>query len=352
MSILGSLVGAVGSVLGGALGGNTSTKTSEKTRTKTRSHTRSRSNLSMMVRDAKRNGFNPLTILRAGGLGAYSQTSSRGVTTSKSKGRNVQSSSGPLGAGIAGAAVSVGNALTDTFTPQAATAADAWAGQPTEFVPTPEQDYANVMRQLAGSNWEGASLGGVPQLPASNEYLQKTPALANNKDSKDEVGPDGLLANQIKPKYEAAEWRQFLPKNMVDKYGLTVPTNDLINLEAGEGVFGDDLGAAPAAGYNLYKMGMHNKFAINRMIAQESAEGAQDYWSRLSGAADVLKNAAHKSDFASQVRANNPWAPDVNDDMTEMQVSTDRAKVIFGDPALMDYSGRRQFMELQTGTSW
>lgn len=255
MSLLGSLVGAVGSLIGGAMGGDTSTKTKERTKSRTKSVTRSRSNLGMMVRDAKRYGFNPLTILRAGGLGAYSQTASRGVTTSKSKGKNVQQSSGPMGAAIAGAAQSVGNALTDTFTPQAATAADAWAGQPPEYSPTPQDDFNNVMSQLAGSNWAGGgtpSVGGLPMLPASSETTVRVPALTNNKAVKD------ALENSYPPdEIEAAKIQRTLPKSWSDA-GVEVPRENMFNIEGAEGWAGDDVGTLPMVVYNWGKLAAHN----------------------------------------------------------------------------------------------
>lgn len=97
-------------------GGETKGRTKEKTKTKTRQQasTNTRSHLGVMVKQAEKYGFNPLTVLSAGGLGAFSESTTEGKTKTKSKmkGKNVQSSNAGIGPAIAAAVPAIGNALS------------------------------------------------------------------------------------------------------------------------------------------------------------------------------------------------------------------------------------------------
>lgn len=182
--MLGALIGAAGSLLGGLLGGNTSQRTREKSKSKTRSASVStnRAHLGQLVRAAERNGFNPLTVLRSGGLSAYSTTQNSGYSISKgtSRGRNNTSSSAPLGAAIAGAAQSIGGAMGDIGpSRESASAADAWAGlrYPNDPVTAKSQEYDLVQAQLRDASPGAVTAeGGNIRLPASSTY-KSTPAL-------------------------------------------------------------------------------------------------------------------------------------------------------------------------------
>lgn len=261
--MLGEIIGAVGSIIGGAMGGDTSTKTREKTRTKTRSKTVTRSNLGLMVRQAKKYGFNPLTVLRAGGLGAYGQTQSSGVTKSNSKGKNKTSSSGPLGAAIAGAATSIGNALTSTTTPQAESASLAWNDAGVGAGPSVADDFRNVMNQLAGSNWESGgapSVGGLPELPASNETYVKKPSMLLRKDYKETPWVESWPADEK----EAVKNQRTLPPWMAAE-GVEIPRDRLFNIDGATGWAGDDLGQLPMV---LYNYGAIAKYNAEKYLSQ------------------------------------------------------------------------------------
>lgn len=185
--MLGAIIGGLASIVGGAMGGDTTTSTREKTRSRTRqqAQTVTKANLGQLVRQAEKHGFNPATILSAGGLGAFSKSSTSGNTWSNSmtRGKNVSSSGGPLGAGIAAAGQSIGNAfsLGSANTPDGVGAAGtAWqdygvAGTDPIAAKSVETDLINAqLNSNPGVNATSAD-GGNPMLPGSSTWWQATP---------------------------------------------------------------------------------------------------------------------------------------------------------------------------------
>lgn len=173
---IGPIITGVGSIIGGLMGGEEKTNTRSKQRTKSHSSSTSNSrttgHLGQMVRAAERNGFNPLTLLRAGGLASYSSTSTssfgKSLTNSKGKNSGSSSSTAPLAAGIAGAAAAIGGAVSEG-SQQAAGAANAWqAGQPVGA----QSEYD--MLQGALNNVQPGAVGTQPRVPVSQ--VEKTTA--------------------------------------------------------------------------------------------------------------------------------------------------------------------------------
>lgn len=178
--MLGSLIGGVGSLIGGLIGGNSSEKGKSKSRTKTNSTSRTQNKLRLgaLVRTAERNGFNPLTLLRSGGLAAFTDSTTKGSSTSfsKTKSKGSSSSSAPLGAGIAGAANIFGGAVDSGPSQESASARDAWSGLrvPDAGVnPAAEMNLINA--QLRGVDY--GTLGTQPR-HAVQSSVSKTPELA------------------------------------------------------------------------------------------------------------------------------------------------------------------------------
>lgn len=179
--MLGAVIGAVGSIAGGLLG---SKPTRQKNRSKsttsgtTVSKTKTRAHLGQMVAAAERHGFNPLTVLRAGGLAAYSAT--KGTTTASSqsftKGKGTATNPAPLGAGIAAAANSIGGAMDQGPSQASQAASDAWKGL---------REPSLVDQQLAHAS---------SPVPVSRTFTQKTPQLTGT------AGADG---KSMTPTYEA-----------------------------------------------------------------------------------------------------------------------------------------------------
>lgn len=365
--MLGSLLGGIGSIVGGLLGGSSSSNTKVREKTRSRTHnisaTRTRSNLGQMVRQAEKYGFNPLTVLRAGGLGAYASSATEGKawTKSSTRGKNAtsSSSSAPLAAGVAGAINSVGNALNQSATDPAMTAAEAFNATPTGAA-APSNDFALVMGQLAGSNWnQGQSTFNPTYLPSSNNASVDVPALTGipiptSRDGSsykgyseviydkngDPIMPDDGKIGVVQPEVKGAEWTQFLPEDLVKNYNLKLPTKSLFSLEAGENVVGDDQAALPFAAYNAWQ------------IARENAHAA------LPMARDALAFGAKANPFLEGAnRVVNEWDPPAFQDAADpagaiMEMSTDRQKVLFGDPALMSPTAYRQMMEQMTRSSY
>lgn len=200
--MLGAIIGALGSIAGGLIGGSSSGKSREKTKSKTKSTstTRTRSHLGQMVKAAERNGFNPLTVLRSGGLSAYATSQNTGYSISRgvSRGRNSQSTSAPLGSAIAGAAQSIGAAVGDIGSSTAQGASDAWAGLrtvTTDPVVAKAQEYDLVQQQLKSGPGPGTTTedGGNPYLPGSSTWWQNTPPL----------GYDAKKVSGLLPTFEA-----------------------------------------------------------------------------------------------------------------------------------------------------
>lgn len=236
--MLGALIGAAGSVLGGLLGGDSSTRTKEKTRAKSQSAsvTTTRARLGQLVKEAEKHGFNPLTVLNAGGLGAFSQsgTVSESKTQSKSKGRNASSSSAPLGAAIAGAAQSIGGAVQQSA--QADQSAqnqyDAWNGLRTPS-DSKAAEYDLINAQLPGY----AATGEVPRYPASTTYEAKTPALSSAG------GADG---GSMKPTYEKPTVTNPYPASWGIKVAPNSPDGEMYETRYGDFI-GGALGLIPFA---------------------------------------------------------------------------------------------------------
>lgn len=185
--MLGAILGGLASIVGGAMGGDTTTSTREKTRSRTRqkAQTVTKSNLGQLVRQAEKHGFNPATILSAGGLGAFSKSSTSGNTWSNSmtRGKNVSSSGGPLGAGIAAAGQSIGNAfsLGSANTPDgvgaAGTAWQDYGAHGTDPIAAKAVETDLINAQLSASPGVNATSvdGGNPMLPGSSTWWQATP---------------------------------------------------------------------------------------------------------------------------------------------------------------------------------
>lgn len=175
--MLGPLIGAVGSVVGGLIGSQPSRQRSRSRSTSTggsTSRSTNRAHLGELVRQAEKHGFNPLTLLRAGGLSAYSTTKTTGTSWGKSftKGKGSATSPAPLGAGIAQAAQTIGGAIAEGPSAQSGAARDAWqAGNGAAA----EMDLVN--RQLA--DVRPGTIGGQPQHRSSQVYSKDKPALAS-----------------------------------------------------------------------------------------------------------------------------------------------------------------------------
>lgn len=368
--MLDKIIGAVGSIVAGAMAGDSSTRMKEKTRGKTKSTSTTTSNLGQMVRQAKRYGFNPLTVLRAGGLGAYASTSSKTKSSSTSRGRNVTSSNAPLAAGIASAAQQIGSGIADAFTPQAATARDAWSDTSAGGygISDPANDYRLVQAQLAGSNWSQG--GAVINTPASNERSY-SPALQDKGKFYDEkdldpylprpetyvpgVTPDsydlsGIIPN-LKPEYKGTEWVSPLSRNMA-KNGYKVDANNLFSLEAAENVTGDDSPLNTLLGYvNTFNIVDQNKVQINKDVYDKTA----DVLSRIPGSAQKAGETLDSLNPYGQatrdaIKAGNPWQFGPGDDIPIVTMESQRHKQLFGDPALMSPTQYRQMMEELKGS--
>lgn len=249
--MLGALIGATGSILGGLLGGETSQRTREKTKSKsrTRSTSTSDANLGRLVRDAERNGFNPLTVLRSGGLSAYSTVNNSGysVTKSNSRGKNNSSSSAPLGAGIAGAFQTIGGAMADSGpSPESGAAADAWQGlrYANDPVAAKSQEFDLVQAQLRDARVGAVSEdGGNPTVPASSTYYTRTPAL------KMSGGSDG---GSMQPTFEAPTVTNPWPTRSGIKVNPNVPDVSAFEERYGESEIMSTIAGAGTLAGDIY----------------------------------------------------------------------------------------------------
>lgn len=202
--MLGSLIGAAGSLIGGLLGGESSEKGKSHTRTRTRSTTKHRVRLGELVRSAERAGFNPLTVLNAGGLAGFTETRNNSFSNQKTKSSSSSSSGSALGAGIAGALNAVGGAMDTGASRMAESSADAWAGLRTvdnSAARAAEYDLLNA--QLGATRY--GELGTQPRLPVSTTYDAK-PALSANG------GLDMAKGGWIDPTFEAPTVTNPFPK--------------------------------------------------------------------------------------------------------------------------------------------
>lgn len=170
--MFGSILGGIASVLGGLVGGEESSNS--KSKTKTKSVTKNSVHLAQMVRQAERAGFNPLTILRAGGLSAFTNTTS--ITNSKSKSSGSSSSSSPLGQGIANLGGAIGGAIDSGPSAVALNAASAWQGAPAAANNANQAEYDALQAQL--QKVQPGALGTQPRVPVSNVVKVSDPALA------------------------------------------------------------------------------------------------------------------------------------------------------------------------------
>lgn len=185
-AIIGAGISAVGSVLGGLLGGKEKGKS--KTKSRSKSLTTHDVDLKKMVRQAEKAGFNPLTVLQAGGLSAY--TSSRTVGSSISKTKGSSTSTAPLGAGIAAAAGAIGGAVANAPDAQAFSAAAAWQA-PSGARAANAAEYDLVQQQL--QQVQPGELGTQPSFPVSRTFKAPGGALSG--------GEDGGV---MKPTFEAS----------------------------------------------------------------------------------------------------------------------------------------------------
>lgn len=233
--MLGSLIGAAGSVLGGLLGGEEKTK--GKNKTWTNASTRSKVHLTRLVNEAERAGFNPLTILRAGGLSAYTDTFSRSFSKSKTKGSS--SSSSPLGAGIAAAANTLGGAITNANDP-AATAQAAWQAP---SIGAKAAEFDVVQQQLKGVN--PGELATQPRVPASTTYEAKKPALGGYSS-----GQDG---GAMQPTFEAPTVTNPFPKSWGVKVDPSVPDAQAFEDRYGGSEIAEMIGGLTVAGADAWQ---------------------------------------------------------------------------------------------------
>lgn len=228
--MLGALIGAVGSIAGGLLGSQPA-KNKHRSRSTTSgvtaSKTKTRAHLGQMVAAAERHGFNPLTVLRAGGLAAYSAT--KGTTTSASqsftKGKGSSSSPAPLGAGIAAAANSIGGAMDQGPSQASQAASDAWKGL---------REPSLVDQQLAHTS---------SPVPVSRTFTQKTPQL---------TGVPGASGESLQPTFEAGTVTNPYPVGS----GVSVHPQ-VKDAAAAEERYGDILSNVFGVG-NLIADGYHN----------------------------------------------------------------------------------------------
>lgn len=203
--MLGALISAGGSILGGLLGGEERQNSRGRSKSKTRSTTTNDVHLRRMVRTAERNGFNPLTLLRAGGLAAFTDTTTTGTSKTRSRSRGSSSSSTPLGAGIAGAASAIGGALDSGPSMESQSAANAWATPANAPIPAtnPRAEMNLLQAQLGGV--QHGTLGTQPSVPVSSTFTAN-PVLSSNP----AVGSDGTA---MQPTYEAPEIMNPFPKD-------------------------------------------------------------------------------------------------------------------------------------------
>lgn len=203
--MLGALISAGGSILGGLLGGEERQNSRGRSKSKTRSTTTNDVHLRRMVKTAERNGFNPLTLLRAGGLAAFTDTTTSGVSKTRSRSRGSSSSSSPLGAGIAGAASDIGGAIDSGPSAESQSAANAWAMPANAPVPAanPRAEFNLLQAQLGGVKY--GTLGTQPSVPVSSTYAAK-PALSA-------VAAAGSDGSAMQPTYEAPEIMNPFPKD-------------------------------------------------------------------------------------------------------------------------------------------
>lgn len=231
--MLGALIGAAGSVLGGLLGGDSSTKSKEKTKSKTASVSTTKAKLGQLVKQSEKYGFNPLTVLNAGGLGAFSTTTALSKTSSKSKGKNASSSSAPLGAAIAGAAQSIGGAMQQAADQGQQNLSSAFNAVPTATADSKAAEYNLVQAQLP----QYRTAGEVPTFPASSTYEAKTPALGNAG------GNDG---GSLVPTYEKPTVTNPYPASWGIKVAPNSPDGEMYETRYGDFI-GGALGLIPFA---------------------------------------------------------------------------------------------------------
>lgn len=274
--MLGSLIGGVGSVIGGLLGGDSKEKGKSKSKTKTRSTstTENKLRLGALVRTAEKNGFNPLTLLRAGGLAAFtnSTTSGTSYSRSKTKSKGSSSSSSPLGAGIAGAATIIGGAIDSGPSQESASARDAWAGLRTpDAASSPVAEMNLINAQLRGVDY--GTLGTQPQHSAQRT-VSKEPELAFENYTGLSLTPDvekGTVTNPYPTHSNASIDKRFLDADAWEKRY-------------------SDPGGWAAGGINAVADGWHN---LNRVARDHSQaigfdKPSKSFFDTINGAHPVL----------------------------------------------------------------
>lgn len=174
---IGPIITGVGSVIGGLLGGSEKTNTKSHTRTRSRSSSTTRGHLQQMVAAAEKNGFNPLTLLRAGGLASYSTTTGTSFSNSKGKNSGTTTSTAPLAAGIAGAAGAIGGSIENN--PDQWGLANAFQAGPGAGAVGAAQEYDALQAQL--DKVAPGTLGDQPRVPVSSTFKAK-PALGDGSD--------------------------------------------------------------------------------------------------------------------------------------------------------------------------
>lgn len=253
--MLGALIGAAGSLLGGLLGGETKQKGRSRTRSTTASTstTKNKVHLQQLVNAAERNGFNPLTLLRAGGLAAFTDSTTTGLSTGRSftKSRGGSSSTAPLAAGIAGAASQIGGAIDNPSPSRASqSAADAW--------------QAPLGASNAGAEQQllTQQVGTQPRIPVSTTYSAK-PALAA------QAVTDGSDGSAMTPTYEKPTVTNPFSQGSGVKVDPTVP-----DAAAAEERYGDILSNAFGV-YNIARDTWHA--AANSDWAKEVINDYEKY---------------------------------------------------------------------------
>ena len=227
--MLGSLLGGVGSILGGLLGGSESSSGKKKSVTRSRSTTKHTVRLGQLVKQAERAGFNPLTVLNAGGLAAFTKTHTVGLSKTKEKFSGTSQSSSP-GAAVAGALNAVGGMMQPEGNALSENAAGAWQA------PTGQPAGAD---ELALVNAQLSSAEPILRPPVSSTFKAQ-PQLGG--------GSDGT---PMQPTFEAPTVTNPFPKDSGIKVDPTVPDAEMWQTRYGE--LGEYLGGVYVGANDIQK---------------------------------------------------------------------------------------------------
>lgn len=362
--MLGELLTAGAGIANALFGGDSSSRQKGKAKTKSQSVTRTKSHLGQMVKQAEKYGFNPLTVLQAGGLSAYATTANVGKSNTKSSSHGSASSGSPFGQALSAVAPLAAMVSSGGTNPSGAGAAgqqaqaDAWKNAPAA---TPYGDpatqkaneYKLVMQQLGDNNKPNAQTydGKTPEVPSSSMY-RALPMLSYTSNDPSTYFPDlGMTTKGYgwkEPEFKGADVVSPLPKFLTDR-GYTLPKG-IQPASAVEEYFGESEALQQLAGVlNAGALVYHNRDLIARDTGQ-----VKDYV--VDEAKAELIRGADTPLLRYEDRTNPKNSFDIFPSPNYIATETQQAlKRIAPDPALSDAAGsatrRRQYMEMQ-GVSW